>query len=460
MTFGEVPVGLRVHRNHFYFLLSAFDFTVGERMSTSDAKLKLPPLDIARVSEAAGRAVNEDSVAIHPRLDHLQKQPPQQVLVFVADGMGGGDIGGGLSQQAVSFAVQSLSKPADPSASKREQLERAYQLANQALKNFLDLKDMDERYFKRGGSTMVGAMLEKTPAGVTAHIANIGDSRAYLLRDGVLTQLTTDHNYLNQLIADGVDPKIAAHDDQAERLTHRLGLDADMREVPHFYAEHALQPRDTLLFCTDGLTRYVSQEHLVHSLSKPSAQEAVQSLLKAAKQGRTKDNVSAVVVRYAKPPVTKTFPWIWLIAGLLLVGLAIGGVAFALNQNNAVTPTSLPTLEPTVTNIPATVEGASPQPVNPASGDATVTLAPFPTNTPTPTPTPTPTNTPTPRPTRIPPTRIPPTRAPVVVPPTAPIQPTTPAVVSTDVPTNPPEPPTAEPPTSSPEPPVEPSATP
>ena len=422
---------------------------------SSAAKLMLPPLDVARISAAGGRPANEDSIAIHPTLDHLRSKPVRQIFVFVADGMGGGEIGGGLSQQAVSFAIQSLTKQkaTDEAVPIQQQLEKAYQLANQALKNFLDLGQLDQRYFTRGGSTMVGAIIEKTPDAVVAHIANIGDSRAYLLRDGRLRQLTQDHNYLNQLIAEGVAPDIAARDEQAERLTYRLGRDTDMREVPHFYADHVLQPNDTLLLCTDGLSRYLDDATITQALSEPSAQKAVDSLLKAAMQARTKDNVSAAVVRYAAPRVTAAFPWKWLIIAGAVLALAAGGVGYALNlaSRSAATATVAPTFEPTVTNIAAT-SASSNQPLQTAAAAATVTLAPLPTNTATPTrpPTPTPTSTPrpTPRPTLKPPsaTRVPATAVPApVVPPTITLAPV--------------EPPPSEPPTNEPStalPPVEP----
>ena len=420
---------------------------------SSAAKLMLPPLDVARISAAGGRPANEDSIAIHPTLDHLRSKPVRQIFVFVADGMGGGEIGGGLSQQAVSFAIQSLTKQkaTDEAVPIQQQLEKAYQLANQALKNFLDLGQLDQRYFTRGGSTMVGAIIEKTPDAVVAHIANIGDSRAYLLRDGRLRQLTQDHNYLNQLIAEGVAPDIAARDEQAERLTYRLGRDTDMREVPHFYADHVLQPNDTLLLCTDGLSRYLDDATITQALSEPSAQKAVDSLLKAAMQARTKDNVSAAVVRYAAPRVTAAFPWKWLIIAGAVLALAAGGVGYALNlaSRSAATATVAPTFEPTVTNIAAT-SASSNQPLQTESAAATVTLAPVPTNTATPTntPTPTPTSTPTstprptPRPTLKPPsaTRVPATAVPApVVPPTITLAPVEPP---------PSEPPPSEPPTS------------
>jgi serine/threonine protein phosphatase PrpC len=356
----------------------------------------LPPMEIARFSDRGPRPHNEDAIAIHPAPRYMKTSRPNEIYILLADGMGGGEIGGGMSHQATMFAMESLK---ETQAGPRQKLQKAFQLANQAIKNFADLGKIDQAYKTKGGSTLVAAMIVRDGDDIVAHIASIGDSRGYLFRNKVLSQITTDHNYQNKLLADGVDHEEAAHHEKARLLTHRLGRDIDMRDVPEFYHRVVLEPNDILLLCTDGLSSFVDPAEIERALSRKLASNTAAALLKSALAAGTKDNVSAVVVRYAGPAARYAAAGLWLKGGLSILALAMG-ILLAVRSISAYSSTPAP---PTITSAPTVTEisGASTmvvQPTERAILQPTTTYEIRPTNTPTPTPTSTPTPTPTPRP--------------------------------------------------------------
>jgi PPM family protein phosphatase len=130
------------------------------------------------------------------------------------------------------------------------------------------------------------------------HVAHVGDSRAYLLRDGQgITQLTTDHTLVEQLVRDGrISREQAAIHPQRSVVTRAIGVDrhVDVDSLPPL----ELQPGDQVLLCSDGLTGPVSDEHIAAILvERDDAREACEALIEAAKAGGAPDNVTVVLLR-------------------------------------------------------------------------------------------------------------------------------------------------------------------
>jgi serine/threonine protein phosphatase PrpC len=409
----------------------------------------LPTLDVGSYSSAGVREQNEDRVET--------RQTPQRLIALIADGMGGGEIGAAMSDQVIKIAAESLQSSGKDTL--ENELRQAFQAANQAIQNF---RQLHERYAK-SGSTLTSAVIQVNSQGTIAHLAHVGDSRAYLVNGSSIKQISRDHNLYEDLRARGVAAEQARKDPNARKLTYCLGSSLDVVSAPQFYTQHRLQPGDTLILCTDGVSEFVAPVAIGEIVGGTrSASRIAQKLVTLAlKQGST-DNASCVVVRYAPP---RSFPFGRLLLGLLLaLGLAFGAWAAATNSwsgaDDANQPASGGKTSATITALPTTLAG---QPTSTlAPGQPTSTRAPTPTNTPTPTPTNTPTPTPIP-PTRVPATPVPPTR----VPPATQVQPTrvTPPpdqATSTALPEPPtelPVPPTELPPT--PVPPIElPTATP
>jgi protein phosphatase len=127
-----------------------------------------------------------------------------------------------------------------------------------------------------------------------ACIANVGDSRAYLLRSGEFKQLTDDHSFVaDQLRAGIMTPEQARTSPYRHVITRALGA-AD--EVQPDVTQHRVQRDDKFLLCTDGLTEMVEDEDIGRIVADAEPQEAVQQLLAAANERGGVDNITAVVV--------------------------------------------------------------------------------------------------------------------------------------------------------------------
>jgi serine/threonine protein phosphatase PrpC len=141
------------------------------------------------------------------------------------------------------------------------------------------------------GTTVTMALVD--PDG-TASIGHVGDSRAYLLHDDRLRQLTTDHTVVAEYLAAGkIRPEDIARHPQRSMITRALGLTATI-EVDAF-TEH-LHPGDRLLLCTDGLNSMLPDEHIALHLGVPTLDDAVWNLIEAANAAGGHDNVTLIVV--------------------------------------------------------------------------------------------------------------------------------------------------------------------
>lgn len=231
--------------------------------------------DIGRVRE-----VQEDSLLVSPP------------LFAVADGMGGHSAGDVASRLALD--VLSGDGPRD-----LNMLREAVVRANRAI------------YEKAGSSpglsgmgTTITAMLAGDH---TAGIAHVGDSRAYLLREGELQRLTEDHTVIERMVREGrLRAEDAAHHPQRSILERALGVDGDV-EVD--VSEIDLRAGDRILLCTDGLTGLVDEDEIREVLrSEEDPARASDRLVAAAVQAGGHDNVTAVVVYYAagRPTVRET----------------------------------------------------------------------------------------------------------------------------------------------------------
>jgi protein phosphatase len=180
---------------------------------------------------------------------------------------------------------------------------------------------------RRMATTMVAAVIH----GGEMTLANVGDSRGYLLRDNTATQITTDHSLVAGLVADGVlTPEEAAEHPQRNVILHSLGSTGNDPRIDLF--SHRLRPGDTIVLCTDGLTRYVDPVRLHQLVQQQPLSEAAQRLVDHANQSGGSDNVSVVVVRFigrSTRVLRRGVWWMLLLLGIVLV-LVSGLVGAAL----------------------------------------------------------------------------------------------------------------------------------
>jgi protein phosphatase len=220
---------------------------------------------------------NEDAAAV----------VPARGLYVVADGMGG-HLGGEIaSHLAVDTLVASLTAEPRPRRVADEQglLAEALLLANQAV-----LRESAARHLFGMGTTLTALVLR----GRTATLAHIGDSRAYLLFRGELTQLTCDHTVIATLVASGeMDAARAAHHPDRHLLTQAVGT-ADLLKPD--VLQTRLPKGARLLLSTDGLHDVAPHAELARLAAMPDLEEAVDGLIDAAKSCGAPDNITAVLV--------------------------------------------------------------------------------------------------------------------------------------------------------------------
>lgn len=144
--------------------------------------------------------------------------------------------------------------------------------------------------YKDMGATVILALLTARHA----HIAHMGDSRAYLLRDGGLRQLTEDHSIVGLLVRNReITPQEAQNHPAKGRLSRFAGMEAD---VPAATQTIELQPGDRLLLCTDGLWGMLPDAQLTAILAEGNDPEVTcRSLLAAGKRAGGQDNLTVVV---------------------------------------------------------------------------------------------------------------------------------------------------------------------
>ncbi len=239
------------------------------------------------------RSLNEDSLLTLDSLPVFRSIGVPVGLYVVADGMGGHEAGDTASQLTVravaQMAVAEVLAPAatgEPLPEAGEWLAAAAQAANRAVYEQRKAAATDM------GTTLVMALF----VGDTATIANVGDSRAYLLRQEGITQITTDHSLVERLVATGqITPKEAA-DHPQKNVIYRVIGDKSQAEADLF--EQRLALGEALLLCSDGLSGMVPDEQIWHIWrTSTSPQEACDRLVEAANQAGGEDNITVVIVQ-------------------------------------------------------------------------------------------------------------------------------------------------------------------
>ena len=217
--------------------------------------------------------------------DYYVVAPP---LFCVADGMGGAQAG----EVASRLAAAAVEDVVDQGG--RSGPERVTSLIQEANRRVYERASVDPTVSGMG-TTMTVALLEQD--GVT--IGHVGDSRAYLVRDGTLTQLTEDHSLVNELVKSGrLSREEAEQHPQRSVITRALGTDPDV-DVDAFTVD--AQPGDLFLLCSDGLTSMVDNEEILTLLERNRAdlKGATKSLLNAANRGGGEDNITVVTFEIA-----------------------------------------------------------------------------------------------------------------------------------------------------------------
>ncbi|MGI9064363.1 MAG: PP2C family protein-serine/threonine phosphatase [Pseudonocardiaceae bacterium] len=224
----------------------------------------------ARSDRGLVRQNNQDSVYAGPR------------LLALADGMGG-HAAGEVASKVVIAAFAPLDDD-DPGNNLLDQLREATQSGNAAISELVG----EDPELEGMGTTLTAVLFAGTKLG----LAHIGDSRAYLMRDGVLTQITHDDTFVQSLIDEGriTEDEASSHPQRSLLIKALTGHDVD----PSLTVREA-RPGDRYLLCSDGLSGPVSHETLADALRIPDPQECSDRLIELALKGGGPDNVTCIV---------------------------------------------------------------------------------------------------------------------------------------------------------------------
>lgn len=205
-------------------------------------------------------------------------------LFIVADGMGGHNAGEYASKHAIDIIVETVeqSKRLEPSAILEESIREANRRLNE--------KAAEEESMRGMGTTIVAAVI----TGTKLCTANVGDSRLYLVNDGI-KQITRDHSLVEEMVRIGEMDKEAArlHPDK-NIITRAVGA---AKEIEIDIFETDLDTEDEILMCSDGLTNMVEDEDIRRIIrGQRDTAEKVEKLIEAANQNGGKDNITVVVI--------------------------------------------------------------------------------------------------------------------------------------------------------------------
>lgn len=261
-------------------------------------------LDVAACTDKGRvRLINEDSYRIS--LD--------ENLFVLSDGMGGAAKGEVASAIAVEAVIRSLREncqaglptlfgPYAESSNGTNSLVRAIEMANREIHEH----GMHEPGCHGMGSTIVAARI----SGTHLSLAHVGDSRAYLFRADALQQLTSDHSLVAEQVRHGLmSHQQAAVSELQSVLTRALGTEAsvtvDADEIELFLG-------DSLMLCSDGLTRMVPENEIAAILTQiSSVRIAAERLVSRANELGGQDNITVIVVRLnkARSWFARFMPW-------------------------------------------------------------------------------------------------------------------------------------------------------
>lgn len=218
------------------------------------------------------RASNQDALLVHPG---------KYGLYGVADGMGGHKAGDIASMMAVALVKRFFSdvKPT------KEQLRKGIEEANQMI--------YEEQLYRSdlsGMGTTLTMIWEDKDRILLGHV---GDSRAYLLREKTLRQVSQDHSMVAEMVRDGlITPEEARRHPYRNIITRALGtdewVDVDVTEIEK-------RAGDIYLICSDGLSEYVQENQMQALLLEHDLEEAADLLLNLALKGGGRDNISLVI---------------------------------------------------------------------------------------------------------------------------------------------------------------------
>lgn len=217
---------------------------------------------------------------------HIPKSPEDIKLCLIADGMGGTKGGEIASSLATSAAVTHIIDHYADTSEIPRLLRDAVKQSNTAV--FRTSRMQPE--LNHMGTTMTLVLIKNG----LAYIAQVGDSRAYIINDEGLRQITVDHSYVQELVNAGeITKEMARNHPERHKITRAIGVH---NHVPVDIFMEPFGGHDRLLLCSDGLTSMVDDATINQILKSEQSRCAAEKLVKAAEQAGGYDNITVILI--------------------------------------------------------------------------------------------------------------------------------------------------------------------
>jgi protein phosphatase len=225
---------------------------------------------------------NEDSLFVMPKED----------IYIVADGVGGQNAGELASSMAVKVIAEYIKANPLNHAGGEEEL-KAYFLECMKIAN---REICQAARLSEENAGMATTVVLLCLSGGYAYVVNVGDSRAYIFRDGQIGQITEDHTYVNELVRGGTITKAQAESHpQKNMITRALG--GEEKVLPDFYRLEVFK-KDILILCTDGLYGEVPAEEIRGMAAASNSMSALsKNLIQSANANGGNDNITVICVK-------------------------------------------------------------------------------------------------------------------------------------------------------------------
>jgi PPM family protein phosphatase len=223
-------------------------------------------------------------------------------LFIVADGMGGhaaGEVASKVAVESIQDFIRYTSN--DKEITWPYEFDESLTMAGNRLKSAIQIAHAkvlevtaQKKEFQGMATTVVSLLMDDAKA----QVAHVGDSRAYLIREDKLIQLTSDHSWVNEQLRTGaITSQQARNHPYRNIVTRALGgpnpVDVDVSEEP-------MQDGDIILLCSDGLNTMLSDEQILETVrdNRDDLDKACQALISLANENGGEDNVTAILVKY------------------------------------------------------------------------------------------------------------------------------------------------------------------
>ena len=239
---------------------------------------------VAKTDIGLQRESNQDSYA-------AGELPGSVAWAVVCDGMGGaagGNYASSTAVKVISERITSSYRIGMTASSIRNMLTSAIAAANISV---YDMSKADPELTGMGTTVVVSIVVDNT-----VFIAHAGDSRAYILSNGSLNQLTKDHSIVQEMIDHGtLTPDEAKIDPRKNIITRALGVDSELR-IDFDIAD--IDENDVLILCTDGLTNFVEPQEIYELTDDGKFYEYAERLVARANSNGGGDNITVVTISY------------------------------------------------------------------------------------------------------------------------------------------------------------------